>query len=90
MQIAAAEARAAQAGPLAQAEAQQEVARKQTELAELEADRKQKELLASTVRPAEADAEAQIRRAEGEKGARIAQAQAEAERVKLAGQAEAA
>ena len=90
MQVAAAEARAAQAGPLAQAEAQQEVTRKQTELAQLEADRKQKELIASTIRPAEADAEAQIRRAEGEKGARIAQAQADAERVKLAGQAEAA
>ena len=89
-QTAAAEARAAQAGPLAQAEATQEVVRKQTELAELEAARKQKELLTSTVRPAEADAEAQIRRAEGEKGARIAQAQAEAERVKLAGAAEAA
>jgi flotillin len=88
-QIAAAEARAAQAGPLAHAEATQEVTRKQTELAQLEADRKQKELIASTIRPAEADAEAQIRRAEGEKGARIAQAQAEAERVKLAGQAEA-
>jgi hypothetical protein len=90
MQVAAAEARAAQAGPLAQAEAQQEVTRKQTELAQLQADRTQKELIASTIRPAEADAEAQIRRAEGEKGARIAQAQAEAEQVKLAGQAEAA
>jgi flotillin len=88
-QTQAAAARAAQAGPLAQAEATQEVTRKQTELAELEAARKQMELLTSTVRPAEADAEAQIRRAEGEKGARIAQAQAEAERVKLAGQAEA-
>jgi flotillin len=86
----AAEAKAAQAGPLAQAEAQQEVTRRQTELAQLEADRKQKELIASTIRPAEAEAEAQIRRAEGDKGARIAQAQAEAERVKLAGQAEAA
>jgi flotillin len=89
-QIAAAEARAAQAGPLAQAEAQQEVTRKQTELAELEAARKQKELLTSTVRPAEAEADAQVKRAEGEKLARIAQAQADAERVKLAGQAEAA
>ena len=87
---AAAQARAAQAGPLAQAEAQQEVTRKLTELAQLEADRRAKELLATTVRPAEADAEAAIRRAEGEKGARIAAAQAEAERVKLAGQAEAA
>jgi flotillin len=88
-QIAAAEARAAQAGPLAQAEATQEVVRKQTELAQLEAARKQQELVASTVRPAEAEADAQVKRAEGEKLARIAQAQAEAERVKLAGQAEA-
>ena len=89
-QTMAAQARAAQAGPLAEAEATQEVTRKQTELAELEAARKQMELLTSTIRPAEAEAEAQIRRAEGEKGARIAQAQAEAERVKLAGSAEAA
>jgi flotillin len=88
-QVAAAEARAAQAGPLAQAEATQEVMRKQTELAELEAARKEKELLTTTVRPAEAEAAALVRRAEGEKSARIAQAQAEAERVKLAGQAEA-
>ena len=85
----AAEAKAAQAGPLAQAEATQEVVRKQTELAQLEADRKQKELIASTIRPAEADADAQVKRAEGEKLSRIAAAQAEAERVRLAGQAEA-
>ena len=85
----AAEAKASQSGPLAQAEAQQEVVRRQTELAQLEADRTQKELIASTIRPAEAEAEAQVRRAEGDKGARIAQAQADAERVKLAGQAEA-
>jgi flotillin len=89
-QTAAAQARAAQSGPLAEAEATQEVTRKQTELAQLEAARKEQELLTSIVRPAEADAAAQIRRAEGEKGARIAQAQAEAERVKLAGSAEAA
>jgi flotillin len=88
-QTAAAQARAAQAGPLAEAEATQEVTRKQTELAELEAARTQKELLTSTVRPAEAEAEAQIRRAEGAKGAAIAQAQGEAERVKLAGEAQA-
>ncbi len=89
-QTAAAQARAAQSGPLAEAEATQEVMRKQTELAELEAARKQMELLTTIVRPAEAEAEAQIRRAEGDKGARIAQAQADAERVKLAGSAEAA
>ena len=89
-QTAAAQARAGQAGPLAQADAQQEVTRKQTELAELEAARKEKELLAVTVRPAEADAEAVVRRAEGDRQARIAAAQAEAEREKLAGQAQAA
>ncbi len=89
-QTAAAQARAAQSGPLAEAEATQEVTRKQTELAELEAARKQMELLTSIVRPAEAEAEAQVRRAEGEKSARIAAAQADAERVKLAGSAEAA
>ena len=89
-QTAAAQAKAGQAGPLAQAEAQQEVTRRQTELADLEAARKQKELLTSTIRPAEAEAEAVVRRAEGDKAARIAQAQAEAEREKLAGQAEAA
>ncbi len=86
---AAANAKAAQAGPLAHAEATQEVTRKETELAQLEADRKQKELIASTIRPAEAEADAQVKRAEGEKLARIAAAQADAERVKLAGQAEA-
>jgi flotillin len=88
-QTAAAEARAAQAGPLAEAEATQEVTRKQTELAQLEAARKEQELVATTVRPAEADAAAQIRRAEGAKGAAIAQAQGDAERVKLAGEAQA-
>jgi flotillin len=86
---AAAAARAAQAGPLADAEAQQEVVRKQTELAQLSAERTAKELLVSTVRPAEAEAEATVKRAEGEKQARIAQAQAEAERARLAGEAEA-
>jgi flotillin len=88
-QTAAANARAAQAGPLAEAEATQEVVRKQTELAGLEAARKQQELIATTVRPAEAEAEAQIRRAEGDKGSRIAAAQADAERVRLAGEAQA-
>ena len=86
-QTAAAKARADQAGPLAEAEATQEVVRRQTELAQLEADRTQKELIASTIRPAEAEAEAQVRRAEGEKQARIRAAEADAERVKLQGEA---
>ena len=89
-QVAAAQARADQAGPLAQAEAQQEVVRKQTELAQLEADRKEKELLSSTVKPAAAEAQAVIARAEGDKRARIASAEADAETTRLEGGAEAA
>jgi flotillin len=89
VQTAAADARAAQAGPLAQAQAQQEVTRKQTELAELEALRKEKELLSTTVKPAAANAQAAIERAEGEKRARIAAAEAGAEAERLQGQAEA-
>ena len=65
VQTAAAEARAAQAGPLAQADAQQEVTRKQTELATLAALRKEQELLSTTVKPAAAEAQATIQRAEG-------------------------
>ncbi|MCI0344395.1 MAG: hypothetical protein L0221_02980 [Chloroflexi bacterium] len=84
---AAANAKAAQAGPLAQAEAQQAVVSRQTELAHLESERKAKELLASTVRPAEAEAEAAVKRAEGEKQARIRAAEADAERVRLQGEA---
>jgi flotillin len=89
-QVAAAQARADQAGPLAQAEAQQEVVRKQTELAQLEADRKEKELLSSTVKPAAAEAQAVIAKAEGDKRSRIAAAEAEAETTRLEGGAEAA
>lgn len=90
VQTAAAEARAAQAGPLAQADAQQEVTRKQTELAQLEAARKEQELVSTTVKPAAAEAQAAIQRAEGEKRARIAAAEAGAEAERLQGSAEAA
>jgi flotillin len=88
-QVAAAQARADQAGPLAQAEAQQEVVRKQTELAQLAAERKEMELLSSTVKPAAADAQAVIAKAEGDKRARIASAEADAETTRLEGGAEA-
>jgi flotillin len=90
VQTAAAEARAAQAGPLAQAEATQQVVAKQTQLAELEASRVEMELLSTTVKPAAAQAQAAIQRAEGEKRARIAQAEAGAEAERLQGAAEAA
>jgi flotillin len=87
---AAAKARADQAGPLAQAMAQQEVVRKQAELAIIEADRREKELLGTTIKPADADAQAAISRAQGDKSARIAMAEAQARGVQLAGEAEAA
>jgi flotillin len=88
-QVAAAQARADQAGPLAMAEAQQEVVRKQTELAQLEAERKEKELLSTIVKPAAAEAQAVIAQAEGAKRARIASAEADAETTRLEGGAEA-
>jgi flotillin len=88
-QVAAAQARADQAGPLAQAEATQEVVRKQTELAQLAAERTEKELLSTTVKPAAAEAQAVIARAEGQKRARIASAEADAETTRLEGGAEA-
>ncbi|MQY35546.1 hypothetical protein SRB17_35240 [Streptomyces sp. RB17] len=52
-----AQAQAAQAGPLAQAHAQQEVLAAQTELAERQAKLRQQQLVAEVVRPAEAEAE---------------------------------
>src|ERR1700674_2086280 len=88
-QVAAAQARADQAGPLAMAAAQQEVVRKQTERAQLEAERKEKELLSSIVKPAAAEAQAVIAHAEGDKRARIASAEADAETTRLEGGAEA-
>src|ERR1700680_197127 len=89
MQVAAAPGRGDPSGPLAQAEAQQEVVRKQTELAQLEADRKEKELLSTTVKPAAALAQAVIAKAEGDKRAKIASAEADAETTRLEGGAEA-
>jgi flotillin len=52
-----AQALAAQAGPLAEAQAQREVIAAQTELAQREAELRQQQLVAEVVRPAEAEAE---------------------------------
>jgi flotillin len=87
---AARQAEADQAGPLASAMAKQEVTSRQTQLATLEAARKQQELLATTVRPAEAARDAAIARAEGEKQATIKGAEAIAARTELTGKAEGA
>ena len=52
-----AQSTAAQAGPLAQAQAQQEVLQAQTALAQRNADLRQQQLVAEVIRPAEADAQ---------------------------------
>ncbi len=52
-----AQAEAAQAGPLAEANAQRDVIAAQTELAQRQASLRQQQLVAEVVKPAEADAE---------------------------------
>ena len=85
-----AQADAEQSGPLAKAEASQAVIQQQTELAILEAVRREKELLATTIKPAEADRLAAVVRAEGERQAAILAAEASARQVQLTGEAEGA
>ena len=67
-----ARSQAEQAGPLAQAQAQKQVVIEQTEVAKLEAARREMELQTETVKPAEA-----------ERDARIAAAEAKAREVEL-------
>ena len=83
-----AQAEAGQSGPLAQAEASQAVIREQTELAQLEAARREQELVATTIKPAEADRLAAVVRAEGARQAAILGAEAQARRIELTGVAE--
>jgi flotillin len=85
-----AQAEADQSGPLAQATATKDVIKEQTELAELEAVRREKELLATTVKPAEAERRAAIVKAEGTRQATILAAEAHAQQVQLTGEAEGA
>ncbi|UOZ06264.1 SPFH domain-containing protein [Amycolatopsis sp. WQ 127309] len=56
-EVEAAQAEAAQAGPLAQAKAQQEVIDARTVLAEREAELRQQQLVAEVIKPADAEAE---------------------------------
>jgi flotillin len=85
-----AQAEADQSGPLAQATATKDVIREQTELAELDAVRREKELLGTTVKPAEAERRAAIVKAEGARQAAILAAEAHAQQVQLTGEAEGA
>ena len=84
------QATASQSGPLAEAEARQKVVAqqvevqriqtlKEAEVAQAEADRKEKELMATVVKPAEAGRQAAIAKAEGEKTATIRKAEGESE-----------
>jgi uncharacterized membrane protein YqiK len=80
---------AAQAGPLAEAQAKQEVVRAETQTAELNAARQEKILETEVRKPADAEAYRQVKLAEAAKESRIAAAQAAAEETTLAGDAEA-
>lgn len=84
------QATASQSGPLAEAEAKQKVVAqqvevhristlKEAEVAQAEADRKEKELMATVIKPAEAGRLAAMAQADGEKGATIRRAEGESE-----------
>jgi flotillin len=94
------QALATQAGPLAQAEARKKVVEqevdveriktlKEAEVAMAEADRREKELIATVIKPAEAEKIAAIARAEGEREATIRRAEAEMKKLELEGQGQA-
>ncbi|MHC6219867.1 flotillin family protein [Arthrobacter sp. MMS18-M83] len=84
-----ARANAAQAGPLADATARQQVVVQETEVAKLEADREEQKLQTSIRKPADAKAYAQRTEAEAQKAADISASEARARRTELEAQANA-
>jgi flotillin len=84
-----AKANAAQAGPLADATARQQVVVQETEVAKLEADREEQKLQTTIRKPADAKAYAQRTEAEAQKAADISAAEARAKRTELEAQANA-
>jgi flotillin len=84
-----AKANAAQAGPLADATARQQVVVQETEVAKLEADREEQKLQTTVRKPADAKAYAKRTDAEGQKSADISAAEALARRTELEAQANA-
>lgn len=82
-------AKARQAGPLAEAAAQQEVVVQETRVAELAAQRREQQLQADVRKPADAAAYEKRTLAEAERDARISAAQAKAKETELAAAAEA-
>ncbi|MFI5960753.1 flotillin family protein [Streptomyces asoensis] len=85
-----ANAKARQAGPLADAAARQEVVVQETRVAELEARRREQQLQADVRKPADAKAYEKRTLAEAERDARISAAEAKATETRSAGEAEAA
>ncbi len=75
-EIEQAQAAASQAGPLAQAKAAQQVTEEQTRLAALQAQKREKDLIAEVEKPADADAYRTIRLAEADRDAIKARAEA--------------
>ena len=84
-----ASAEAAQAGPLAEAAAKQNVVVEQTRAAELEADLAEKQLQATVRKPADAEAYKTVTVANASRDAAIAQAQAHKQTVELDASADA-
>lgn len=80
---------AAQAGPLAEAEARKQVVVQETQVANLEAEREEKRLDAQVRKPADAAAYRQRVEAEGQREARVALAQASKTEVELKAEADA-
>ncbi|MEA2973888.1 MAG: flotillin [Actinomycetota bacterium] len=78
-----AEALAAQAGPLSDANARQEVVVQETRVAELEAQREEQRLQATVRKPADAKAYEQVTLSKANRDARIAQAEAQRQEVEL-------
>ncbi len=75
--VAVERARADQAGPQASAQAQQQVVEQETVLAEKRAEKREKELVAEVLKPAEADKQKKVIEAEGMKAAAIVEAEGE-------------
>jgi flotillin len=84
-----AQAEAAQAGPLAEAESRQAVVERETEIAKLEAQRTEQQLQTTVRRPADAQAYAVAKQAEGARDATIREAEGQAEAAQKLGMAEA-
>jgi|tagenome__1003787_1003787.scaffolds.fasta_scaffold20980429_4 flotillin len=82
-------AKAAQAGPLADAESRQSVVVQESRVAELEAEKREQMLQAEVIKPADAKAYETRVNAEAARDAEIARAQAEAQRQRLDGEARA-